>query len=76
MKRIHRNISLLQFESPSLLEEVLQAAGLKGQFLVVRLSPVLLAVPKEDLEAVQQELRRKGYYPTKARGEDVFRAAD
>jgi hypothetical protein len=65
MKRIHRNLPVLSFESEAYLEEVLHAARLAEKFLLVRLSPTLITVLPEDLTAVEQELQLQGYHPTR-----------
>ncbi|MDP2950378.1 MAG: hypothetical protein Q8P22_12685 [Chloroflexota bacterium] len=66
MKTLHRHLTALEFQSPALLEEVMRV-GVEKDFLVVRLGPQMVAVARPDLEALEQYLLRKGYYPTRRR---------
>jgi broad-specificity NMP kinase len=58
---------VLSFESEAYLEEVLHAAGLAEKFLLVRLSPTSIAILREDLTMVEQELQLRGYHPTRVK---------
>lgn len=68
MSRLHRHLTVMGFHSQALLDEVLRA-GLEREFLVVRLGPQIVAVPPSDLEAVEQYLLKKGYYPLRKAGD-------
>ena len=67
MSRLHRHLAVMEFNSPALLDEVMRA-GLEREFLVVRLGPQMVAVPRPDLEALEQYLLKKGYFPLRKAG--------